>query len=205
MPAEDVDLLHRGKRIVDLDVKKEPGVLLELAAKADVLLDCFRPGTCERLGIGPAGLRGGQPPADLRPHHRLGTGRSAGDDRGPRHQLPVADRGAQCHRLPRPAARRAAEPGRRLRRRVDVRPARHRRRTLRTGTLGQGPGDRRRHGRRRQRPRPDDVDHEGDGVAEGSARVVPARRRCALLPHLRDAPTADTWPSARSNRSSSPS
>ncbi len=44
MPAEDVDLTHRGKRIVDLDVKKEPQTLLELAAKADVLLDCFRPG-----------------------------------------------------------------------------------------------------------------------------------------------------------------
>jgi alpha-methylacyl-CoA racemase len=54
MPAENVDLLHRGKRIVDLDVKKEPQTLLDLAAKADVLLDCFRPGTCERLGIGPA-------------------------------------------------------------------------------------------------------------------------------------------------------
>jgi alpha-methylacyl-CoA racemase len=53
MPPEDRDLLHRGKRIVDLDVKRQPGVLLELAAKADVLLDCFRPGTCERLGIGP--------------------------------------------------------------------------------------------------------------------------------------------------------
>ncbi|WAC92479.1 CaiB/BaiF CoA transferase family protein [Mycobacterium sp. Aquia_213] len=53
MPAEDRDLLHRGKRIVDLDVKTQPGALLELAAKADVLLDCFRPGTCERLGIGP--------------------------------------------------------------------------------------------------------------------------------------------------------
>jgi alpha-methylacyl-CoA racemase len=53
MPAEDRDLLHRGKRIVDLDVKAQPGTLLELAAKADVLLDCFRPGTCERLGIGP--------------------------------------------------------------------------------------------------------------------------------------------------------
>ncbi|MBB5162315.1 CaiB/BaiF CoA-transferase family protein [Mycobacterium sp. AZCC_0083] len=53
MPAEDLDLLHRGKRIVDLDVKKEPQALLELAARADVLLDCFRPGTCERLGIGP--------------------------------------------------------------------------------------------------------------------------------------------------------
>ncbi len=53
MPAEDRDLLHRGKRTVDLDVKAQPQALLELAAKADVLLDCFRPGTCERLGIGP--------------------------------------------------------------------------------------------------------------------------------------------------------
>ncbi|OBH82642.1 carnitine dehydratase [Mycobacterium scrofulaceum] len=53
MPAEDRDLLHRGKRIVDLDVKTQPAALLDLAAKADVLLDCFRPGTCERLGIGP--------------------------------------------------------------------------------------------------------------------------------------------------------
>ena len=53
MPAEDRDLLHRGKRIVDLDVKTQPQILLELVAKADVLLDCFRPGTCERLGIGP--------------------------------------------------------------------------------------------------------------------------------------------------------
>lgn len=53
MPAEDRDLLHRGKRIVDLDVKTQPEVLLQLAGKADVLLDCFRPGTCERLGIGP--------------------------------------------------------------------------------------------------------------------------------------------------------
>jgi alpha-methylacyl-CoA racemase len=53
MPAENVDLLHRGKRLVDLDVKAEPWQLLDLAATADVLLDCFRPGTCERLGIGP--------------------------------------------------------------------------------------------------------------------------------------------------------
>src|ERR1700689_3682637 len=43
MPAEHLDLLHRGKRIVDLDVKTDPQALLE----------CFRPGTCERLGIGP--------------------------------------------------------------------------------------------------------------------------------------------------------
>jgi alpha-methylacyl-CoA racemase len=61
MPAEDRDLLHRGKRIVDLDVKTQPGTLLELAAKADVLLDCFRPGTCERLGIGPDDCAGVNP------------------------------------------------------------------------------------------------------------------------------------------------
>jgi alpha-methylacyl-CoA racemase len=53
MPREDRDLMHRGKRVVDLDVKGEPHKLLELAARADVLLDPFRPGTCERLGIGP--------------------------------------------------------------------------------------------------------------------------------------------------------
>jgi hypothetical protein len=32
MPAEDVDLLHHGKRIVDLDVKGQPQALLDLAA-----------------------------------------------------------------------------------------------------------------------------------------------------------------------------
>lgn len=54
MPAENVDLLHRGKRVVDLDLKSQRGQLLDLTAKADVLIDGFRPGTCERLGIGPA-------------------------------------------------------------------------------------------------------------------------------------------------------
>jgi alpha-methylacyl-CoA racemase len=50
---EDRDLMHRGKRVVDLDVKNDPQALLALVAKADVLIDPFRPGTCERLGIGP--------------------------------------------------------------------------------------------------------------------------------------------------------
>jgi alpha-methylacyl-CoA racemase len=50
---EDRDLMHRGKRVVDLDVKGQPQALLDLVAKADVLIDPFRPGTCERLGIGP--------------------------------------------------------------------------------------------------------------------------------------------------------
>ncbi|VEG57809.1 putative acyl-CoA transferase/carnitine dehydratase [Mycolicibacterium aurum] len=53
MPAEDVDLMHRGKRVVDLDLKADRQALLDLVTKADVLIDGFRPGTCERLGIGP--------------------------------------------------------------------------------------------------------------------------------------------------------
>ncbi|WP_059016843.1 CaiB/BaiF CoA-transferase family protein [Mycobacterium sp. M26] len=53
MPAEGIDLFHRGKRVVDLDMKSQRQEVLDLVAKADVLLDCFRPGTCERLGIGP--------------------------------------------------------------------------------------------------------------------------------------------------------
>ncbi|CAA0129258.1 Acetyl-CoA:oxalate CoA-transferase [Mycolicibacterium vanbaalenii] len=53
MPPEDVDLMHRGKRVIDLDLKADHEALLALVAKADVLIDGFRPGTCERLGIGP--------------------------------------------------------------------------------------------------------------------------------------------------------
>jgi alpha-methylacyl-CoA racemase len=53
IPAEETDLFHRGKRLVNLDVKKDPEALLALVDKADVLLDPFRPGVCERIGIGP--------------------------------------------------------------------------------------------------------------------------------------------------------
>jgi len=53
IPAEEFDLFHRGKRLVNLDVKKDPEALLALVDKADVLLDPFRPGVCERIGIGP--------------------------------------------------------------------------------------------------------------------------------------------------------
>ena len=162
MPAEDVDLLHRGKRIVDLDVKKRaagaagPGGQGRRAAR-------LLPARHLRAARHRArGVRRGQPAADLRPDHRLGSGRAAGDDRGARHQLPVADRRAVSHRLPRPAAGRAAEPGRRLRRRVDVRAAGHRRRALRAGAVRQGAGDRRRDGRRGQHPVADDVDDEVD-------------------------------------------
>jgi alpha-methylacyl-CoA racemase len=48
--------LQRGRRTVMLDLKTPGGVadLLRLAAKADVLVEAFRPGVAERLGFGPS-------------------------------------------------------------------------------------------------------------------------------------------------------
>ena len=49
------DLTSRGRRSVALDLKKPEGVeaARALAAKADVLIEGFRPGVMERLGLGP--------------------------------------------------------------------------------------------------------------------------------------------------------
>ncbi|AEA27638.1 CaiB/BaiF CoA transferase family protein [Pseudonocardia benzenivorans] len=49
------DLLLRGRRSIALDLKSADGVevALRLTDRADVLLDPFRPGVAERLGIGP--------------------------------------------------------------------------------------------------------------------------------------------------------
>ncbi|MEU7892077.1 CaiB/BaiF CoA-transferase family protein [Nonomuraea sp. NPDC049152] len=49
------DVMDRGKRTIGLDLKSAEGVAAfkELAANADVVIEVFRPGVAERLGIGP--------------------------------------------------------------------------------------------------------------------------------------------------------
>jgi alpha-methylacyl-CoA racemase len=53
--AAEFDLTNRGKRIVTVDLKSAAGAAqaLDLVSRADVLLEGFRPGTMERLGLGP--------------------------------------------------------------------------------------------------------------------------------------------------------
>jgi alpha-methylacyl-CoA racemase len=56
-PAEapHVDLMNRGRRSVAVDLKHPAGValVLRLAEQADGLMEGFRPGVAERLGLGP--------------------------------------------------------------------------------------------------------------------------------------------------------
>jgi alpha-methylacyl-CoA racemase len=45
--------LRAGKESVEVDLKQDPAPALELLAEADVVLESFRPGVAQRLGIGP--------------------------------------------------------------------------------------------------------------------------------------------------------
>jgi alpha-methylacyl-CoA racemase len=66
------DVMLRGRRSVTLDLKSTKGVAaaLELARRADVVLEGFRPGVMERLGLGPDVL--------LAVHPKLVIGRMTG-------------------------------------------------------------------------------------------------------------------------------
>jgi alpha-methylacyl-CoA racemase len=57
------DLVNRGKRSVAVDLKNPAGrsMVLDLVATADVLLEGFRPGVAERLGLGPDDCWGRNP------------------------------------------------------------------------------------------------------------------------------------------------
>src|SRR5262245_53093475 len=45
--------LNAGKESVTVDLKKDASSALDLVARADVVLESFRPGVASRLGIGP--------------------------------------------------------------------------------------------------------------------------------------------------------
>ncbi|MFB9269809.1 CaiB/BaiF CoA transferase family protein [Bradyrhizobium erythrophlei] len=53
--GKSVDIIGRGRRSITLDLKSPSAAsaALELIEKADVLIEGFRPGTMERLGLGP--------------------------------------------------------------------------------------------------------------------------------------------------------
>jgi len=73
------DALNAGKESLELDLKAEPERGRELCGEADVVLESFRPGVVERLGIGPDDLPAtvvycsitGFGPGDLRAGHDL--------------------------------------------------------------------------------------------------------------------------------------
>ena len=53
--ANVTDILARGRKSIGIDLKNPAGVetVLRLVADADVLIEGFRPGVTERLGLGP--------------------------------------------------------------------------------------------------------------------------------------------------------
>ncbi|MCX5386730.1 CaiB/BaiF CoA-transferase family protein [Streptomyces sp. NBC_00083] len=57
------DLTNRNKRsvIIDLKAPEGPGVVLDLVERADILIEGYRPGVAERLGVGPDACLGRNP------------------------------------------------------------------------------------------------------------------------------------------------
>jgi alpha-methylacyl-CoA racemase len=53
--GERADVINRGKRSIAVDLKSPEGIalVLDLVATSDVLIEGFRPGVAERLGLGP--------------------------------------------------------------------------------------------------------------------------------------------------------
>ena len=199
---------QRGRRSIGVDLKNPDGVetILRLVESADVLIEGFRPGVTERLGIGPDECFARNPEARLRPHDGMGPGRSVRPGRRSRHQLHRPRRRAASDRSTRRSAGATAEPRGRLRRRRDVpRLRRGVRALLEAKTSGQG-----------QVVDAAMVDGaalltamfhgmKSIGIPRPGARHQPARHRRALLRRRTSAPTASTSRSVRSSRSSTPS
>ena len=81
---------HRGMRRVLVDLKDPEGreAFLSLAAAADVVVESFRPGVVDRLGVGYSGGVGAQPGGGLLLDERLRPGRPGVAVGRARHRLP---------------------------------------------------------------------------------------------------------------------
>jgi alpha-methylacyl-CoA racemase len=80
--APPADVVSRGRRSIAVDLKRAEGrnLVLDLVTRSDVFLEGFRPGVCERLGIGPDACLGRNP--------RLVYGRMTGwGQSGPKARL----------------------------------------------------------------------------------------------------------------------
>jgi alpha-methylacyl-CoA racemase len=62
-PGPNLDFLARGRHSIAVDLKHERGVVvvLRLVERADALIEGFRPGVAERLGLGPADCQARNP------------------------------------------------------------------------------------------------------------------------------------------------
>lgn len=62
-PNHEFDLHNRGKRSIAVDLKDEAGreIVLDLVRASDALIEGFRPGVMERLGLGPEVCQGANP------------------------------------------------------------------------------------------------------------------------------------------------
>ncbi len=92
-------LLNRNKRSLAIDLK-QPGaieVIHRLVQTYDIVVEQFRPGVMDRLGIGYASLSADQPATDLLRDHRIRPERALPRPRRPRHQLPGAGRRHEPH------------------------------------------------------------------------------------------------------------
>ena len=142
---------------------------------------------CRRAArLRPRRLPRAQPAAGLRPDDRLGPGRPVGPGGRARHEL---HRDHRCPARSGPGHEPAAlpdQPGRRLRRRLDVPRDRHPRRAPRGAGQRPGPGRRRRDRRRHRAPQHDDrgVPRRGGFKEQRAGNLLDGG--VAVLRHLRD-------------------
>ena len=153
-PDHRYRFLYRNRRSVQVDLKTPNGVeaVLSLVEQADGVIEGFRPGVAERLGLGPEVCLEHNPKLVYGRMTGLRADRSAGRSGRIRRQLPLPHRRVVGDRRGRPAAGAAAHPGRRFRRGRRVPRPRHGVGDVGGRPLGHWSGGRRRHRRRRAEP-----------------------------------------------------